>query len=174
MARKKKRRSWRDSSSKGTALVDLINGRAMMMVSLLYDELEFPKREGRGTLYVQRYLRDYKEHQARVRECLTQCYEVLVEAKTERKDPLDLELVKQLKQVITAEIGYIWEGKKRPVVKKPEVTDFFDEYEDDEENEEAKVETKVEVQPETPEEIPQREEELDWESRFSDGEFDLE
>lgn len=182
MARKKMtRRSWRETPTKEKAGAELINGRSMMAVCLLYEELEYPKREGRGTSYVQKLLRDYKDHKERVQECLPSCYEVLEEGRRRRKDPFDAELLKRVKQTIADEMGYTWEGKKRPVDKKQTaVVDVDDESEYDpepepqEEEKEGEESPAYEPPPDEQEQPESPEEEVDWAARFSDGEFDLE
>lgn len=170
MARKKKTRSSNRSSKKVDVREgpELINGRGMMAVYLLYEELENPKREGRGKSYIQKYLRDYKDkqHQKLVLECLPGCFEVLLENKRARKQPFDAELLEDVKRFIVVEMGYIWEGKKRPVDKKKiPVVEIDDETDYTEEEEKVEPPPQDDSEPE--------EEEVDWGSRFADGEFDL-
>ena len=147
----------------------------MMAVSILYEEMDSIKavpaadyygRGNRGLNYVREYLRDYrhKQYQSEVKRCLEGCYEVLVECREGRGDPVDHECLQSVKKVIADEMAVIWHGKGRKKKEEAEET-----------------EPEVEVEPEVdsgyelePEPDSDYELEPDWEERFAAGEFDLE
>jgi len=174
---RRKRSSWKDAS-KEKAGVELINGRAMMVVSLLYTGLASSKEES-GMNHLQKYLRDYKDHQQAVHTSIASAYEVLAEGK-ESRGGLDLEVAKQLKKLVSDEMEYIWDKKARPAAPKLAIAkevDFDDEYSDEpEEKEEPEVENTEGYEPPPKEESTQDAEDDndDWSDRFSEGEFDLE
>lgn len=163
--RQRRKRSWRttvrETNAKMTAPPDLINGRAMMAVSMLYESVTgkgLEHKESRGLPYLRTYLKDYKKYQDDVRRCLAGTYEVLAECHEERGETVDPKHIRLIKKTIKEEMEYMWGGKKRPKTEP-----------DTPKAEEPAPEPKPE-----PEKAEVVEEEIDWETRFANGEFDLE
>lgn len=161
--RKRSRRvADRETKTKMTAPPDLINGRAMMTVSILYESITgkgLEHADSRGLPYLRTYLKDYKRYQNEVRRCLAGCYEVLVENHEERNDSVDPKHIRLIKKTIKEEMEYVWGGKKRPKTEQPDP---------------PKAEPAFEPESEPASEPESTVGEMDWEARFADGEFDLE
>lgn len=147
---------------------DLINGRAMMAVSILYEDITgkgLEHKDARGPGYLREYLRDYKQYQNDTLRCLDGCYEVLVENHAERKEPVDPKHIQIIKKTIKDAMDVIWHGKKGKLIENPDPKPP---------EPELKSEPITEPEPEPEPEPESADEEVDWESRFADGEFDLE
>ena len=140
----------------------------MMTVCILYEDVTgkgLEHKDARGIKYLREYLRDYKKYQKEVLRCLPGCYEVLVENREERKESVDPKHIRLIKKTIKNMMDIVWRGKKEKKKKEPE----------------PQPPPKPEPVPETtePEPVIDTEpevggEEIDWEARFADGEFDLE
>jgi hypothetical protein len=146
---------------------DLINGRAMMTVSILYEDVSgkgLEHKDARGPGYLREYLRDYKQYQSDVLRCLDGCYEVLMENHAERKEPVDPKHIQIIKKTIKDAVDVVWHGKKgKKLIENP-----------DPKPPEPELKSEPITEPESAPEPESADEEVDWESRFADGEFDLE
>lgn len=125
---------------------ELINGRSMMSVCLLYDDLE----HGKGAL--RNLLTDYKNHQDEVRDTFSECVENLVEFRQEDKEEVDHDRIHLIKQIFKEMSLEIWQKKRRR---------------------EKVPKTSAPVEPAKNDEEDSVKEEDEWEKRFASGEFDL-
>lgn len=108
------------------ALPELINGRAMMAVSILYENivgkgLDHP--ESRGIKYLQDFLRDYKRYQEKVRHALAGCYEVLTEERIRHHETVDKKHLRLITKTIKEEMKNIWKTRKKETVDNEQAND---------------------------------------------------
>ena len=123
---------------------ELINGRSMLCVCLLYDDLEHGKEA------LSNLLTDYKKHQDEIRKTFSKCVENLIEFRKEDQEEVDYDRINLIKQIFEEISSEVWQKRRRAKV--PRVPAPVEPVKNDEEDS-AK--------------------EDEWEKRFASGEFDL-